>query len=301
MSRLLPTETARAKSALKQERSLTHSANQSHWRQGRDGMHYKDMTALITGASAGLGEEFARQLAQQGADLVLVARSEEKLERLASELRQHAGVEVTVIPADLASSDAVQRLISEVNNRGLTINLLVNNAGLGVFENFLDTSMAKQMNQVDVNVRAVVALTHAFVPDMMTSHRGGLINVASAAGFQPLPGAAVYAASKAFVLYFSEALSLELEKTGVRVLAACPGPVATQFFNAADMKPSLAPNQMDQPGPVVTEILRAFEHRKRVVYPGKITVRLTTWGARLMPRNLTLRVAARMVKRLNQQ
>jgi uncharacterized protein len=261
-------------------------------------MTYKGTTALITGASAGLGEEFARQLAQKGADLVLVARSEEKLERLATELRGFAGVEVTVLPADLSSSDAVKRLVSEVRNRGIKINLLVNNAGLGVFENFLATPLAKQMNQVDVNISAVVALTHAFVPDMIASHRGGLINIASTAGFQPLAGAAVYAASKAFVLFFGEALSLELEKTGVRVVVACPGPVATQFF--AGMKPSLEARQMDQPRPVVNEILRAFENRKTVVYPGKITGRLSTWGARLMPRNLILRVAAKTIKKLNQ-
>jgi short-subunit dehydrogenase len=257
------------------------------------------MTALVTGASGGLGEEFARQLARQGADLVLVARSVGNLERLADELRQRAGVAVTVIPTDLASSDAVERLISEVRNRGIRIDLLVNNAGLGVFEDFLETSLAKQMNQVDVNVRAVVALAHAFAPGMIASHRGGIINIASTAAFQPLPGAAVYAASKAFVLFFSEALSLELEKTGVRVLAACPGPMATQFF--ADMTPSLEPSQMDQPGPVVAEILRAFEHGKKVAYPGRITGRLNTWGARFMPRNLMARIAAGTVKKLNRK
>lgn len=262
-------------------------------------MNYKNTTALITGASVGLGEEFARQLAQQGADLVLVARSQEKLERLANELRQQTGVHVTVIPADLSSSDAVERLVSEVKSRGLKINLLVNNAGLGVFENFVETSLAKQMSQVDVNVRAVVALTHAFVSDMIAAHRGGVINIASTAGFQPLAGATVYAASKAFVLLFSEGLSLELEKTGVRVLAACPGPVATQFY--ADMKPSLEAKRMDQPRPVVAEILRAFENGKRLVYPGKITVRLSPWGARIMPRNLILRIAAGTVKKLNQK
>ncbi|MGB2603734.1 MAG: SDR family oxidoreductase [Candidatus Sulfotelmatobacter sp.] len=262
-------------------------------------MGYKGTTTLITGASAGLGEEFARQLAQQGANLVLVARSKGKLERLATELRQQTEVEVTVIPADLGSSDAVERLISQVKDRGRKIHLLINNAGLGVFENFLDTSPAKQMNQVSVNISAVVALSHAFAPEMTASHRGGLINIASTAGFQPLAGAAVYAASKAFVLLFSEALSLELEKSGVRVLVACPGPMATQFF--AEMKPSLEANQMAQPRQVVAEILWAFEHRKRVVYPGKIAGRLSTWGARLMPRNLILRLAAGTVKKLNRK
>jgi uncharacterized protein len=257
------------------------------------------MTALITGASAGLGEEFARQLAAQGADLVLVARSTDTLERLANELRRHANVKVIVVPADLGSSDGVTRLIAEVRDRGLEIGLLVNNAGLGVYENFMDTPLAKQMNQVDVNVRAVVALTHVFLPDVLAVGRGGLINIASTASFQPLAGAAVYAASKAFVLFFSEALSLELEKSGVRVLAACPGPVATHFY--ADMRPSLEARHMDQPRPVVAEILRAFERRTRVVYPGKMTNRLGTWGARVMPRHLILRLASRTIKILNQK
>jgi short-subunit dehydrogenase len=210
-------------------------------------MNYKGSTALITGASVGLGEEFARQLAQQGADLVLVARSEEKLERLANELREYAGLEVTFIPADLSSSDDVKRLVSEVRNRGLKIDLLVNNAGFGIFENFLETPLVKQMNQLDVNISAVVALTHAFVSDKIASHRGGVINIASTAAFQSLAGAAVYAATKAFVLFFSEALSLELEKTGVRVLAACAGPVATKFY--ADMKPRLGPTRWTNPAP----------------------------------------------------
>jgi len=150
-------------------------------------MNYRNVTALITGASGGLGEEFARQLATQGANVVLVARSKDALERLASELRQQAGVQVTVLPADLASSDSVTRLIAEVKNRGLAIGLLVNNAGLGIFEPFVDTSLATQLNQVDVNVRAVVALTHAFAPDVIAC-RGGVINVASTALSNRSPG-----------------------------------------------------------------------------------------------------------------
>jgi len=129
-------------------------------------------------------------------------------------------------------------------------------------------------------------------------HRGGVINLASTAAFQPLAGASVYAASKAFVLFFSEALALELNKTGVTVTAACPGPVATQFF--AKMNPKLQAKQMDQPGPVVSDILRGFERGKRVVYPGKPANRLGTWGARFMPRNMILRLAVGTTKKLNQ-
>jgi hypothetical protein len=261
-------------------------------------MKYEGMTALITGASVGLGEAFARQLAQQGANLVLVARSEDKLNRLAETVRGQNRVQVTVLPADLSSAQAVDSLIAEVKSRNLRIDILVNNAGLGVFENFLNTSFAKQVEQVDVNVRALVSLTYTFIPDMVAAHRGGVINLASTAAFQPLAGATIYAASKAFVLFFSEGLALELEEAGVKVTAACPGPVATQFF--AKMNPKLQAKHMDQPGPVVSEILRGFERGKRVVYPGNPANRISTWGARFMPRNMILRLAVGTTKKLNQ-
>lgn len=146
-----------------------------------------------------------------------------------------------------SSTEAVDGLTSEVRLRGLHVDILVNNAGLGVFENFLDTSFAKQAEQVDVNVRALVSLTHAFASGMVAARRGGVINLASTAAFQPLAGATVYAASKAFVLLFSEGLALEMDKTGVKVSVACPGPVATRFF--VDKKPMLKAKRMDQPGP----------------------------------------------------
>lgn len=180
----------------------------------------------------------------------------------------------------------------------LGIHILINNAGLGVFENFLDTSFPKQVQQVDLNVRALIALTHAFAPGMVAARRDGVINIASTAAFQPLAGASVYAASKAFVLFFSEALSQELRATGVTVTAACPGPVATRFF--AKMNPSLEETEMDQPDPVVSDILRGFEKGKTIVYPGRLANRLGTWGARLLPRNTLVRLAMATTKKLNQ-
>jgi short-subunit dehydrogenase len=192
----------------------------------------------------------------------------------------------------------MKRLIADVKHCGVKINILVNNAGVGLFKNFLDTPLDGQMEQVDVNVCALVELTHAFAPGMVAAKRGGVINVSSSAAFQPLAGAGIYAASKAFVLFFSEALSLELDKSGVRVLAACPGPVATNFF--ANMKPKLKTKQMDHPATVVREILKAFEKKKRVVFPGKLKVWLGTFGARLLPRNMISRLAAGTVKQLNQ-
>jgi short-subunit dehydrogenase len=262
-------------------------------------MDYQGRNALITGASSGLGQEFATQLAGQGCNLVLVARSEDKLNQLAESLRQRCKVQVTVIPSDLSSAEAVDRLIAEVKSRQIRIDLLVNNAGLGVFENFLDTPLHRQMEQLDVNVRSLVTLTQAFTPDMVAARQGGVINIASSAAFQPLAGAAVYAASKAFVLFFSEGLAFEVAKSNVRVLAACPGPVATQFF--ANMNPKLQAKQMDQPAAIVSEILRAFAKGKKVVIPGKLIVRLGTFGARLMPRNMILRLAAGTVQQLNRK
>jgi short-subunit dehydrogenase len=262
-------------------------------------MDYKGMTALVTGASSGLGEEFARQLASRGCNLILVARSEDKLAKVAAELRQRWTTEVAAMPSDLASAEAVQRLIAEIKRRGINVSLLVNNAGFGIFDNFLDAPLQRQVEQIDVNVRSLVTLTYAFAPGMVAAQRGGVINIASNAAFQPLAGADVYAASKAFVLFFSEGLGLELEKSNVRVLAACPGPVATQFF--ANMNPKMQAKQMDQPATIVREILRAFEKGKKVVIPGKLLVRLGTLGARLLPRNTILRLAAGTVQQLNQK
>ena len=261
-------------------------------------MNHQGLNALITGASSGLGEEFARQLAGQGYNLVLVARSEDKMNRLAEHLRQRSNVQVTVIAVDLSSAEAVDRVIADIKSRGIQIDLLVNNAGLGRFKNFLDTPLRLQMEQLEVNVRALLTLTHAFTPGMIAARRGGVINMSSSAGFQPLAGADIYAASKAFVLFFSQGLAFELRKSNVRVLVACPGPVATPFF--ANMNPKMSPKQMDQPSAIVSEILRAFARGKRLVIPGKLRVRLGTLGARFMPRNLLLHLAAGTVQQLNQ-
>lgn len=262
-------------------------------------MNFTGMTALVTGASSGLGEEFARQLAAQGCNLVLVARSEAKMNLLAESLRQDHRVDVAVIAADLSQTDAAQRVVDDVNHSGIKVDLLVNNAGLGVFENFLDTPLQRQMEQLDVNARSLMILTHGFARGMVAARRGGVINIASSAAFQPLPGADVYAASKSFVLLFSEGLSVELEKNGVHVLAACPGPVATHFF--ANMSPKLQAKNMDQPAAIVSEILQAFAKRKRVVIPGKLSNRLAAWATRFAPRNMVLRFAAGTVRELNQK
>jgi short-subunit dehydrogenase len=258
---------------------------------------YKGSTALITGASGGLGEAFAEQLAEKGSHLVLVARSEDKLQALARRLERKCKITATVLTADLASSTEVERLVSNLKTRRIDVDLLINNAGFGVYRRFLETPLERQMEEIDVNVRAVVSLTHALAPAMVARNRGGVINLSSSAGFQPLAGANIYAASKSFVLLFSEALAQELAATGVRVLAVCPGPVATGFF--ADKKPDLTRNQMDDPKAIVEEVLRAFDRGKRVLIPGKLLVRIIALTPRLFPRALVAQFGESVVRKLN--
>ena len=258
---------------------------------------YKGCTALITGASGGLGEAFAEALAERGSHLVLVGRSEDKLQSLARRLERHSNITTTVLTADLADSTEVDQLISNLKTKRIDVDLLINNAGFGVFQRFLETPLQRQMEEIDVNVRAVVALTHALAPAMVARRKGGVINISSSAGFQPLAGANVYAASKSFVLLFSEALAQELVATGVRVLAVCPGPIATGFF--ADKKPDLARNDMDNPKAIVEEVLRAFDRGKRVLVPGKLSVRLGAFSARVFPRAVMAQVGESVVRKLN--
>jgi len=262
-------------------------------------LHYKGLVVLVTGASSGLGEAFAEQFAERGCTLILVARSEEKLQMLALRLQSKYGIDTVVLAADLAQPMEVNRLVSEIKGRGIRVDLLVNNAGAGIFERFLDAPLEEQQKEIALNVSSLVALSYAFLPDMVARRKGGVINLSSSAAFQPLPGANIYAATKSFVLLFSEALSQELDGTGVQVLAVCPGPVATAFF--ADKRPSIAQSKMDDPKQIVRESLRAFDLGKRVVIPGKWMVRMTAFGVRFLPRTMVARVAEKTAYQLNQR
>ncbi|WP_437984820.1 SDR family NAD(P)-dependent oxidoreductase [Sorangium sp. So ce117] len=193
---------------------------------------FENRNALITGASTGIGAEFARQLAAQRCHLILVARSRDKLEALAAELRAAHGVRVEVIADDLTSEGAIGRVHAEVARRGVTVNLLVNNAGFATHGRFEETPIARQLEEITLNVSALVAMTHAFLPDLVRT-RGAVLNVASTAAFYPIASMAVYGATKAFVLSFSEALWAELGERGVKVVALCPGATETPFFEIA--------------------------------------------------------------------
>lgn len=192
-------------------------------------------TALVTGASGGIGEELARLLAADGVNVVLVARSGGKLAALAEELTRRRQVSAVALEQDLSAPDAVDRLERDLASRGLRIDILVNNAGFGTYGPFVETSEAEELRLLQVNVVALTALTKRLLPGMVQRRHGRVLNVASTAAFQPGPLMAVYYASKAFVLSFSEALANETAGTGVTVTCLCPGPTSTGFQDRARM------------------------------------------------------------------
>ncbi|MFE0461302.1 SDR family NAD(P)-dependent oxidoreductase [Kitasatospora sp. NPDC058965] len=251
-------------------------------------------TALITGASSGLGAEFARQLAARGHDLVLVARSADRLEQLAAELRTGHGVEAHVLVQDLAEPDAAGRIGAELTARRLEVDLLVNNAGFGTCGRFEELSAAREREELLVNVVAPVDLAHQVLPGMLARGRGAVVNVASSAAYQPTPYFAVYGASKTFVLNFSLALRQEYRRRGVRVLAVCPGPVATGFFDVIGTERA-AVGRMAQPADVVRSALRALDRDRAYVTPGLSNLPTAHLAPR-RPRAFVAAVAARVTR-----
>lgn len=224
------------------------------------------MRALVTGASSGIGEVFARELCRRGADLVLVARRQQKLEELASELRDGERRSIEVVPADLSQPRASGQLVGELQRRGLRIDVLINNAGFGLFGRLSETDPDRTSEQVQLNVVALTELTQALLPGMLQRGRGAIVNLASTAAFQPVPYMAVYSASKAYVLTFTEALWAETRGTGVRVTALCPGPTNTAFFDTASDDAALGRRM--EPEDVVEAAFGALERRKSTIVPG---------------------------------
>ena len=194
-------------------------------------------TALITGASTGIGLDLARIMAPDF-DLIITARNQPRLEETAGELQGKHGNRVHVVPADLAGSEAPQAIFDEVNRRGLRVDALINNAGFGAYGEFKDLPLPAQLEMIQVNVTALTHLTRLFLPGMLKHRHGRIMNVASTAGFQPGPLMAVYYATKAYVLSFSEAIANELKGSGVTVTCLAPGATATEFATRADMENS---------------------------------------------------------------
>jgi short-subunit dehydrogenase len=244
--------------------------------------------ALVTGASAGLGVEFARQLAAKGHRLVLVARRKERLEELAAELGNARAVDM-----DLSQAGATALLMANVAKHNETVDLLVNNAGFGLAGGFAELDGKRQREMIDLNCGALAELARAVLPGMIERKSGGILNVASTAAFQPGPGMAVYFATKAFVLSFSEALHDEVRRHGVRVACLCPGPTRTEFRSVSgfDPKGRLAKLSADSAS-VVRAGLKGVERNRAVVVPG-LTNKIISQVNRFAPRAV-MRRAARM-------
>ena len=247
--------------------------------------NYQGKTALVTGASSGMGEIFAQELAKRGMNVILLARSEDKLRALAAILQQEYHVRTEVIVADLSQEHIAQKIFDTVEQMDLTVDLLVNNAGFLNYGPFEHISPQQDHAQVMVNVMALVDLTHAFVPKMLAQGEGGVINVSSSGGFQPMPYIAVYGATKAFVLSFSEALWGEYKNRGLRVLALCPGPTATgALAKVFDNGKATPPRQ------VVTTALKSLEAKRNYVIPGMNNYFLANIVPRFLPRNMVVQI-----------
>lgn len=249
-------------------------------------------TAVVTGASSGIGRELARALAADAHDLVLVARSQERLESLAAELAAEYGIAARVIVADLSSNGAPEAVEGAVSAEpGRPVDTLVNNAGFGTYGPFAETPLEESLGVILLNVMALTELAGLFLPGMLERGRGRILNVASTAAFQPGPRMAVYYATKAYVLYFSEAIAQELAGSGVTVTALCPGPTRTEFHTRAEMTDSrlLHKSAMMDAQAVARAGLRGMRRGKRVVVPGAAN-RFGLLGARLLPRRLLTRL-----------
>lgn len=243
--------------------------------------------ALVTGASYGIGETFARQLAAKNIDLVLVARSQDKLEQLARELQTQFAVTVQVISQDLTEPQAGQRIFDQVTGGANTVDLLVNNAGLGDYGLFDQRSLPKQLQMVQLNVTVLVELTYLFLGLMKSRNQGAIINVSSIAAYQPLPYLSVYSATKAFVLNFTQAIWAENKNTGVRILCSCPGPTESNFSENAEFPPSLKNpgSQYATSEQVVTETLYALDKQDSSLVTGGIPNQIIINLPRFLPRD----------------
>ena len=244
-------------------------------------------TVLVTGASSGIGLELAKLFAQSGRNLILVARSQSKLEELRLELVDQNSVHVEVIPADLAEVDAAQSLVDEINKRKLVVDVLVNNAGFGELGRFDEISAERQVNMVRLNVLTVMHLTRLLLPEMLKRNVGGILNVASTAAFQPGPHMAVYYATKAFVLSFSEAIHEELLGLDIKVVCLCPGPTKTGFGEDSGMNATkiFTSNAMDV-STVARAGFKAYESNRAIIIPGWKN-KFGAFVTRLVPRFLT--------------
>lgn len=256
---------------------------------------WKGKTVLITGASYGIGESFARRLASDGANLVLTARSLDRLETLANELRATHHVNVAVIQSDLAQPTAPAALFQKTEEQGLQIDLLINNAGFGQVGDFPDLPLDRQIEMIQVNVTALTALSHLYLQPMLKRRSGAILNLASTASFQGVPYFSVYAATKAFILILSEGLWAECQPFGVRVIALCPGATGTHFQAVAGTENHTRPVKMQTPEEVVEVGLKALAENRSVAISG-FNNRAMVFIERFVPRSFVTGLATKLYR-----
>lgn len=254
-----------------------------------------DKTALVTGASSGIGYELSKLLAKDGYRLVLVARNQERLDRAAEELKEEYGVPVTVFAQDLAMATAPQQIWQFIKEQNLSLDILINNAGFGSYGVFAESSFTNNLDMIMTNIVALTQLTHLFLP-IITGNQGKIMNVASIAAMQPLPDMAIYAATKAYVLSFSEAIAEELRETGVTVTALCPGVIQTGFQKTSNMENSKI---VQKPGLTAAQAAligyQGMLQGKPVVVPG-LKEKVMTALVNLVPRRTIARLSRAMLK-----
>ncbi|MCO7187505.1 MULTISPECIES: SDR family oxidoreductase [unclassified Pseudoalteromonas] len=254
-------------------------------------------TALITGASSGIGLELARLHAQQGGDLVLVARSEGKLNTLKNELEQAYGVNACVITADLTDPDSAQQIYTATRQQGIEVDILINNAGFGGHGFFHERELQADLEMIQVNISSLVALTHLFVQDMTARKSGRILNVSSTASFIPGPLQATYYATKAFVTSFSQALAEELKEQGISVTTLCPGAVATEFAKTGNLEELAVFKQGKSATSVAKCGYQAMQKGKLLAFNEPVLNFLLNWIVPLLPRSLVLSMSRRTMEK----
>ncbi len=254
-------------------------------------------TALITGASSGIGAEFARYHALKGGNVVLVARREEVLNELKSELEAAYDIEATVIAADLTEPDSAHIIYNTTKEAGIKIDFLINNAGFGGHGKFYERDLAKDQAMMQVNMASLVSLTHLYLQDMVERNSGKILNVASSAGFMPGPLQAVYYATKAFVVSFSQAIAQELSDTNITSTALCPGFVATEFVKAANLEGVAAANKAATPESVAKCGYDAMLEGSLVAINQKSLRFMLNWVIPLLPRKTVLKMSQKFMEK----
>tara|TARA_B110000438_G_scaffold291898_2_gene329479 strand:- start:141 stop:929 length:789 start_codon:yes stop_codon:yes gene_type:complete len=252
---------------------------------------YKNKTILITGASSGIGECFAKTLNNLGANLILTARSEDKLLELASTMTN-----ANVISGDLSKKEFPDQLYNKIKEKNLEVDILINNAGFGYSGKFLDTSMQNYNEMINLNICSLTHLTHLFLKDMVKNKKGGIVNISSLASFQPIPYFSIYAATKAFVTSFTLSLYEEYRDKNIRVLGVCPGYTQTNFNKRAQMSSKPVAGYLMSSQEVVDESLRAYEKGKFIIINGKIN-RFAQLVTSLIPKKWGLKMSSYIIKK----